>query len=546
MAENDDVVIRVGLQGQQETSRGLKTVAGDERAVGAAAEQAGAKARAMGAGLATAGKNAGAGARDMLRLGYGARYAGAGLVGLGIAGAKWGIGFNNQVEQARMRFRLFTSDVDGLTKAVSVIDKSSQFNFADLANSAAMLGNSNIKDIPRVLQGAANAAAASGRGTQALDSIVIALSQIQQKGRLSQEELNQLAEAGAPQVMNTISKAYGLTAKQLGNVGAQGLDATKAIEALTTEWTSGRMADAAKRQLSTVGGQWSLFTGNAQKVAGALTLGVTGDLERNLLPAANRAADAINAIFNPKGPDAGLSNAQKYRKAREVIVRELGPVWTDLKHEIDKADIPRHLADAVDAALPKILEAMGKGGVHAAEAFGKGWLHAGFWGKFAGGAVLLHLLGLDRTALQALGKGIAGGKGAGGALGKLAGKASPVPVWVVNGPGGSPFPGSKTVKDVVKTVGPAIASRALPLGLGVGGAAAFGGIAALALTHNENFPTKGPGASSPSNPAGHVPFIGGGLERVAVDVHPQPINLDGRVLSISQGQAAARRVARAG
>jgi hypothetical protein len=45
----------------------------------------------------------------------------AGAQGLGrlaVAGVKWGLSFNAQVESARLRFKLFTDDVDGLTKAV--------------------------------------------------------------------------------------------------------------------------------------------------------------------------------------------------------------------------------------------------------------------------------------------------------------------------------------------------------------------------------------------------------------------------------------------
>jgi hypothetical protein len=109
-----------------------------------------------------------------------------------------GLKFNAQVESARLRFGLFTNDVDGLTKSVQAIDMKSAFNFGDLSDAAALFGNNGVQNIPKTLQAAANAAAASGKGTEGFKSIAIALSQIAAKGRLSQEEINQLNEAGAP------------------------------------------------------------------------------------------------------------------------------------------------------------------------------------------------------------------------------------------------------------------------------------------------------------------------------------------------------------
>jgi hypothetical protein len=56
--------------------------------------------------------------------------------------------FNAQIESARLRFGLFTDDVDGLTKAVQKIDMTSAFNLADLSDAAALLGNSASKTSP--------------------------------------------------------------------------------------------------------------------------------------------------------------------------------------------------------------------------------------------------------------------------------------------------------------------------------------------------------------------------------------------------------------
>jgi hypothetical protein len=164
----EDLFIRLGLKGQAQVARGLRDVKTDTKEVGDAAEGAGAKAQMMGAKFTRAGR---ATRRVSMRRLVGAIGIVAGAQGLGrlaYAGTKWGLSFNAQVESARLRFGLFTDDVEGLTKAVQKIDMNSAFNFGDLADAAALLGNSGVKDIPEVLQATANAAAASGKGVEGL------------------------------------------------------------------------------------------------------------------------------------------------------------------------------------------------------------------------------------------------------------------------------------------------------------------------------------------------------------------------------------------
>ena len=66
----------------------------------------------------------------------------------------------------------------------------------------------DAKDILKDMETIGNAAAATGKGTQGLESIVRALSQIKTKGKLSTEELNQLSEQGIA--------AKAMLAEQLG------------------------------------------------------------------------------------------------------------------------------------------------------------------------------------------------------------------------------------------------------------------------------------------------------------------------------------------
>jgi tape measure domain-containing protein len=376
------------------------------------------------------------------------------------------------------------------------------FNFADLADAAALLGGSGIKDVPGTLQAAANAAAGGGKGTEGLKSIVLALSQIQSKGRLSQEEINQLTEGGAITAQRDLTKGLHLTAKELQNVGGQGIEAKKALDVLTRAWTSGKMAGAAKRQLQTLSGQWGLFTGTAQKDVGLLTAPLARDLERTVIPAANRAADQINEIFGKHG----LSNEEKMRQARAVIKRELGPIGDDLKEKLDEAKIPEHLGELVGAALPKMAEAAADAAPHVAEAFVTAWMHSGPWAKLITALAVWKKIGAP---------GLPGGGGKGG-LGGVLGSAKPVPVFVTNwgGEGGKGI--ASKAKDALKTAGPAALGAARSAVIPAAGdlapaLAPLAGLTLLATTQGDhNLPTRGRGASSPSNPAGSIPPPGFG------------------------------------
>src|SRR3954452_23381812 len=105
-----DLIVRV--RNARQAKREAQEVAGGVRSIAAASKGAGVAAKAAGQQISGSFSAAAAGARR-------------GALGVGIlaaAGVKWGLSFNAQVESARERFRLFTSDVDGLTRSVQAID----------------------------------------------------------------------------------------------------------------------------------------------------------------------------------------------------------------------------------------------------------------------------------------------------------------------------------------------------------------------------------------------------------------------------------------
>lgn len=89
------------------------------------------------------------------------------------------------------------------------------FQFADLIDASQRMQalGFNAKQVIPILTDVGNAVAAAGGGKERLDRVVLALSQIQSKGKVATQELNQLAESGIP--------AFKILEQTLGKTGAE-------------------------------------------------------------------------------------------------------------------------------------------------------------------------------------------------------------------------------------------------------------------------------------------------------------------------------------
>lgn len=433
-----EIVVR--LRNARRARQDAKSVAGGVREIGTAAKGVSAAARSMGGAVRSAASES----RNALSaVASRAKYGAAAVLALGVAGGKMGLSYNASLESAQLRFELFTSsakEARKVLKGVEDVDLNSAFDLPALADTAAYLGQARggAQGLDRELRGVANAAAAAGGGNERLQRIGIALGQIYSKGKISAEEVNQLAEAGVD-VRRVLGREFGLTGDQLANLGEQGIDAREAIAAITREWTTGKMANAAKRQTQSLGGQWDLLQGNVQKVTGAMTEDLAGSLRDEVIPAANKAAGAIEEIF---GRD-DLSFEQKLTRSRAAIRRELGPLVDDLARMIDEADLGQHLANGVERAVPAIADAAADAAPKAAEAFIKAWLEMGPWGKLLTVAFLAGKLGAFNAAgrLAADRFGAEFKKRAGTAAGPL-GSAGTTAAGTIAGDFGSAAPGA--------------------------------------------------------------------------------------------------------
>jgi tape measure domain-containing protein len=143
------------------------------------------------------------------------------------------------------------AELDSLTRGLTAVTGSAAKTSAQLARlqdvaklpglgfREAIRGSINLQaaglsaaTAERALRAFGNALATVGKGKADLDGVILALGQIQSKGKISAEEINQLAER-VPQIRTAMQAAFGTADTE--RLGKAGLTATRFIEGLISQ-----------------------------------------------------------------------------------------------------------------------------------------------------------------------------------------------------------------------------------------------------------------------------------------------------------------------
>jgi hypothetical protein len=151
----------------------------------------------------------------------------------------------------------------------------------------------------------------------------------------------------------------------------------KAIRLLTKAWTSGKMAKAAER--ADQDARRPVAAAHRQRPEGRRRahLRPRRGLERDVLPAANRAAQAITEDLRRQRPQQRAEAAPGARRHRP----RARPVRRRPQAQDRPGRHPRPSRRPVGAAIPKMAAAAAAGAPHVASAFVHAWLHSGPWAQ---------------------------------------------------------------------------------------------------------------------------------------------------------------------
>ncbi len=334
-----------------------------------------------------------------------------GLLGIGVSGAALTAGLvkaplelAGNMEQARIGFTTMLGSAEKATaflKQLQLFAAKTPFEFPQLQEASRLLLAFGFaaQDVVPMMTAIGNAAAGLGVGAEGIDRAVRALGQMRAKGKVSAEEIMQLTEIGIP-AYDILQKKFGLSAKQMENLGKAGIKADAAVKALV-EGMNERFKDMMKNQSLSLLGLWSTIkdTFNMQilyrwgeglrKAIQPKVLQLVEWFERNqatverwgniLEETAREAADALIGH---------LETAFKWIKDRYLDNPEFQRLNLQGKIQMIVSDIEPILSDFAKTAVPVIA----KYGISFGGELAKG-LIAGFWDAIRKDKLLALLFG---------------------------------------------------------------------------------------------------------------------------------------------------------
>lgn len=221
------------------------------------------------------------------------------------AGAFVGLKFDATMESNTVAFKNFLGTEKAARKELDYLYRlaaTTPFEFPDLVSGARRLlaFGMNAKEANRWLGTIGDTVAGIGGGTDEIDRMVIAIGQIQAKGKLSTEELQQLAELGIP-AFQAVAKGTGRSMSELfADLQAGTITAAEALPALQKALQK-TFAGSTAAQAKTFTGQLSTLKDNATAALGALSKPLFDLLRSQVFPRLNKALGGVASYLRTGG-----------------------------------------------------------------------------------------------------------------------------------------------------------------------------------------------------------------------------------------------------
>jgi tape measure domain-containing protein len=317
---SSDVVVRLRMVGQAAFQAASAAAASGLERISDAGDSAGSSADALS-------RRMGKGRNALNSIGTMASRGALALGAAGVAAAGVGVKFNASMEQSKVAFTNLlgsSSEAEAMLGRLYKVAASTPFEFPQLVQSTQRLlgfGMAASKVEP-TMKAVGDAVAAAGGGSEQIDRVSTALGQMQAKGKVSSEELLQLAESGVP-ALKILQDQLGLTGAQLQDKLQKGaIDANTGITALT-KGIEKRYGGMAAAQSKTFNGMLSTLKDNATQVLGVVTQPLFTALSKNVLPVANRVTAAVGAWAKGGGVGRVFATMSKFLAPAIAYVREL-------------------------------------------------------------------------------------------------------------------------------------------------------------------------------------------------------------------------------
>lgn len=221
---------------------------------------------------------------------------------------KTGIAYSTLMEQSQVAWSTILGDAEkaeGTIKMLERLGASTPFEFEGLDKAAKKLTMADLggKDLEKTLIAVGDAVAATGGGTAELEGVSTALFQMASKGKVSAEEMNQMAERGIP-VWKMLSEKMGMPIPQLMKMSEKGeLLAKEALPALIDGF--GKFGGAMDAQSKTFGGMSSTLKDGMKVLSAELTKPLFEAL-KSIMPKVIETVDDLIAMLKSGGVKEAL------------------------------------------------------------------------------------------------------------------------------------------------------------------------------------------------------------------------------------------------
>lgn len=242
--------------------------------------------------------------------------------------------FSKELEYAQMVYTNLFGDSKLATEFINVLmdfAAVTPFSFKQSEQAAKRLLAYGIEyqNIMYVMEGVLAAATVQGKDA-IIEPISRAIGQIYTKGRLMNEEMRQLAEAGIP-VYEILQEKLGLTAEELRNLGRTAVPANEAINAII-DGINERFGSTLKQANSTTTGILSNIKDNATMLIAGIFEPLTQHMKDGLADLGEFVGELRN-IFEMKGLGGVFERIipPELQESVKALIAQLKMLWDILK-----------------------------------------------------------------------------------------------------------------------------------------------------------------------------------------------------------------------
>lgn len=228
----------------------------------------------------------------------------AALGALGGAVTKVGIEYNSMKEQALIAWTTILGSAQEAEKTVRRLEEMgayTPFEYADLDKAAKKLQMAGFEGerLFETLTYVGDAVSAIGGGADELNGIATALFQISTKGKLSAEEMNQLAERGIP-AWAILAEQQGKSIQEMMKLSEQGKLFADEVLPQLLEGLGERFGGAMEKQSKTYRGMMDTLRNETKMFAGTLTESLFENL-KGILPFVINSIKSLHDAFKSDG-----------------------------------------------------------------------------------------------------------------------------------------------------------------------------------------------------------------------------------------------------